>query len=273
MQPESLSHLADLVKHTADSELPRHLSRGAGSRKADGSLVTAFDRRMQDALVAALGKEWPDYALLGEEMEAGAQQQALARRGRGVWCIDPLDGTTNYAGGIPYYAVSVALLREGRVELGVVYDPARGECFTAARGQGAWCNAEPLRSASGGVDLSQAVALVDFKRLAPALARRLATNPPYQSQRSFGAVALDWCWLAAGRCDIYLHGRQKLWDYAAGCLILEEAGGRALTLEGEAVYQPQLAGRSAAAALDPGLFRQWAGWLGIEQPNPLGDGL
>ena len=267
MQPQPLVRLASLVRQVADNELPEHFGCGTGTRKADGSLVTIFDRRVQDVLAVALGEEWPDYALLGEEMEATAQQQALARRGQGVWCIDPLDGTTNYAAGVPYYAVSVALLRGEWVELGVVYDPVRRECFSAARGRGAWCNAEPLYSAGGGEALSQSVALIDFKRLTPALARRLATEPPYKSQRSFGAVALDWCWLAAGRCDIYLHGRQKLWDFAAGCLILEEAGGRAVTLEGEAVYRPRLAGRSAAAALDPGLFRQWVEWLGIEQPG------
>jgi myo-inositol-1(or 4)-monophosphatase len=87
---------------------------------------------------------------------------------------------------------------------------------------------------------------------------------PYSSQRSFGSVALDWCWLAAGRCHVYLHGGQKLWDYAAGGLILEEAGGRAVTLAGEEIRYGELKSRSVAAALDPVLFREWAGWLGIE---------
>ncbi len=111
--------------------------------------------------------------------------------------------------------------------------------------------------------LSEGVALIDLKRLPRALAARLASDPPYQSQRSFGAVALDWCWLAAGRCHVYLHGQQKLWDYAAGCLILQEAGGQAVTLEGEAVFATTLEPRSAAAALDPEVFRQWTAWLGI----------
>ncbi len=263
MQPETLSRLAELVKHIADRELPDHFGSGAATRKADGSLVTPFDQRMQDALAIALEQAWPEYALLGEEMDGAAQQEALSRRARGVWCVDPLDGTTNFAGGVPYYAVSVALLRRDQVEMGIVYDPARRECFAAARGQGAWCNGAPLRAGNASVTLSQALALIDFKRLDPLLARRLAVEPPYKSQRSFGAVALDWCWLAAGRCHVYLHGRQKLWDYAAGCLILQEAGGQAVTLQGETVYRPELTGRSAAAALDPGLFRQWAAWLEI----------
>ena len=107
------------------------------------------------------------------------------------------------------------------------------------------------------------MALIDLKRLDAELASRLAAAPPYRSQRSFGSVALDWCWLAAGRCHVYLHGRQKLWDYAAGCLILTEAGGSAITLEGEPVFRPTLEPRSAAAALDPDIFLQWKDWLGI----------
>ena len=107
------------------------------------------------------------------------------------------------------------------------------------------------------------MALIDLKRFFLELAGCLVVSLPYKSQRSFGAVALDWCWLAAGRCHVYLHGKQKLWDYAAGCLILAEAGGSAVTLEGEPVFKPTLEPRSAAAALDPELFAQWKAWLGI----------
>lgn len=262
-QPQALTRLARLVKEIADRELPAHFGCRSASRKDDGSLVTVFDQRMQDALGEALHREWPGYAVLGEEMSDTAQRQALAQRGEGVWCVDPLDGTSNFASGVPYYAVSVALLLGDGVEMGVVYDPARHECFTAARHRGAWCNGVQLSPPTSCLSLSSALALIDFKRLEPALTLRLASNPPYKSQRSFGAVALDWCWLAAGRCQVYLHGRQKLWDYAAGCLILEEAGGRAVTLAGENAYRPSLGGRSAAAALDPAIFRQWVQWLEI----------
>ena len=198
-------------------------------------------------------------------MAPAAQARALESGERDLWCIDPLDGTSNYCAGLPYYAVSVALLREGRVAAGVVYDPARRECFTAAQGLGAWCNGRPLKAAPAPSNLADALALVDFKRLPVALATRLATHPPYRSQRSFGAVALDWCWLALGRCQLYLHGRQRLWDYAAGSLILAEAGGRAATLEGEDVFRPTLTPRSVAAASNPALFREWRQWLDEDQ--------
>jgi myo-inositol-1(or 4)-monophosphatase len=77
-------------------------------------------------------------------------------------------------------------------------------------------------------------------------------------------VALDWCWIAAGRCHVYLHGRQNIWDYAAGNLVLQEAGGHAMTLSGEPVFVSALQPRSAVAALDAALFEEWTRWLGID---------
>ncbi|MFQ5642576.1 MAG: inositol monophosphatase family protein [Thiogranum sp.] len=265
MIPEALQNLSRIVRDTADRELPPRFCCRTGSRKSDGSLVTEADVVTQAALVEALRGIWPDIDVLGEEMEETAQQQALQQAGSGVWCIDPLDGTSNFAIGVPYYSVSVALLRNHEVEMGVVYDPSRKECFAAARGHGAWLNEAPLKLQHLSTPLSEGMALIDLKRLGADLASRLAAHPPYRSQRSFGSVALDWCWLAAGRCHVYLHGRQKLWDYAAGCLILAEAGGSAVTLDGEAVFKPTLEPRSAAAALDQDIFTQWKTWLGITE--------
>lgn len=262
MLPENAEQLAAIVRDIADRELPSRFCCRCGTRKTDGSLLTEADVVMQDALANALRQHWPDIDILGEEMDEAAQLQALQHLDTGLWCIDPVDGTSNFSLGVPYYAVSVALLRGGEIPMGVVYDPSRKECFAAARGQGAWLNGQRLQSRLS-APLSEGVGLVDLKRLPRELASRLASDPPYQSQRSFGAVALDWCWLAAGRCHVYLHGQQKLWDYAAGCLILQEAGGQAVTLQGEPVFAPTLEPRSAAAALDPDVFRQWVAWLGI----------
>jgi myo-inositol-1(or 4)-monophosphatase len=109
--------------------------------------------------------------------------------------------------------------------------------------------------------------MIDLKRLPAALASHLAADPPYKSQRSFGAVALDWCWLAAGRGHLYLHGQQKLWDYAAGQLVLQEAGGKAVTLEGQPVFAPRLESRSTVAALNPEIFHAWLAWLEVTRPE------
>ena len=110
--------------------------------------------------------------------------------------------------------------------------------------------------------------MVDLKRLPAGLIEALATAPPYRSQRSFGSVALDWCWLAAGRCHVYLHGRSNIWDYAAGNFIFDTAGGFSTTLQGEAVFTPALTPRSSVAAVDRSLFQAWTAWLDIETSLP-----
>jgi len=261
--PPDLAELSGIIRDIARRELLPRFSCKTGNRKSDGSLVTEADLIVQNALTDALQSRWPDYAILGEEMTETEQQQALGKRQQGVWCIDPLDGTSNFASGVPYYAISVALVLGNEVTLGIVYDPSRDECFAAKRHHGAWLNGDPLASCTLAEPLSKGIALIDLKRLSGELAARLAATPPYKSQRSFGAVALDWCWLADGRCHVYLHGKQKLWDYAAGSLVLLEAGGQAITLGGEPVFAPSLTPRSAAAALDPNVFEQWIEWLQI----------
>ncbi len=260
MQP-SLDTLREVVLPLARQELLPRFTRVAASLKADGSVVTEADMACQRVLAAALSTHWPQIPLLGEEMDAGEQQRLLDDSDDGLWCLDPLDGTSNFAAGIPYFAVALAYVRRGEVQLGLVYDPVRDECYTAARDQGAWLNGTPLRARATGLPLARCVAMVDFKRLTPALSTRLVCAPPFASQRNFGSSALDWCMLAAGRGHLYLHGRQNLWDYAAGSLILAEAGGRAETLQGEAVLRVGLQPRSVVATLDPALFGPWREWI------------
>lgn len=258
-----LATVAACVRHAAETELLPRYERVGHEFKADGSLVTEADTACQEALTADLARLAPEIPLLGEEMTAAEQAGHLAGSETGLWILDPLDGTGNFAVGIPFFSISLALVVAGRVELAVVYHPTTGECFTAARGEGAWLDGERLGEGFQ-PDLAHASALVDFKRLPTGLAAALATHPPYRSQRSFGSVALDWCWVAAGRCHLYVHGGQKVWDLAAGSLILSEAGGHAATLTGEPVFEPVLESRSAVAALDGDLFRQWQAWLRAE---------
>jgi myo-inositol-1(or 4)-monophosphatase len=145
--------------------------------------------------------------------------------------------------------------------LGIVYDPNRDECFVGIRGQGAFLNDQPLRVKPVALPLSQCTALIDFKRLPARLAMNLVAQRPYASQRSYGSVALDWCWMAASRFHVYLHGASNIWDYAAGLLIYNEAGGVSSTLNGEAIYVNELSKRSSVGALDQLTFDQWYGWL------------
>jgi myo-inositol-1(or 4)-monophosphatase len=264
MNQEALLELERSLRAAAEAELLPRFNRVDVELKADGSLLTVADHAMQARLQQELNALFPDTSLLGEEMAADEQRELLAGAGHGLWVLDPLDGTSNFASGIPYFCVSLALIVRGSVQVALVYDPVRRELFEAQAGAGARLNGAPLGSRRPLTPLRQGIGLVDYKRLPAELARRLATAPPYSSQRSFGSVALDFCWLAAGRVHVYLHGRHKLWDYAAGLTILHEAGGDSVTLEGVSRPPVDLTPRSSAAALDTGLFREWCAWLGVE---------
>lgn len=265
---ELLEGVREILVAAARAELSPRFAEVARSIKADGSIVTAADTAMQARMQASLAQRWPQFGFLGEEMEEGEQAKQLQEANAGLWCIDPLDGTTNFANGLPFFAVSLALLVAGRPHYGWIYDPLRDECFMAERNRGAWLNGRPLTLAPQARPLRQCVAVVDFKRLKPALAARLGQDPPYGSQRNFGSCALEWCWLAAGRYQLYLHGGQKLWDYAAGVVILSEAGGHAHTLDGEAVFASSLRARSVVAARDSELFAAWQAWIAYQPGHP-----
>ncbi|WP_294947195.1 inositol monophosphatase [Sulfurivirga sp.] len=248
--------LQDEFRRLARQELlPRFRHVGA-TVKADGSLLTEADEAMQQATQRFLTSTWPRFRFLGEESSPEEQQAAL-NGPDGCWILDPLDGTTNFAHGCPLFASSLALSVAGEIRLGLVYDPVRDELFAARKGRGATLNDAPLKLENSLNDAKRALALIDFKRLPKPLAARLATEAPYASQRNIGAVVLDWCWLAAGRAELYLHGGQGLWDYAAGQLILHEAGGASCTLEGEPVANGTLTKRSAVAAASPALLEDW----------------
>jgi len=262
MNLPDLKVLRQLVRSCAQEELLPRFADVGRHIKRDGSIVTEADHAMQDRVQKELASQWPEYDFLGEEMPRRAQA-ALTTSGRaGLWVLDPLDGTSNFAAGVPFFSVSLALLIDGRPEIGLIHDPIRDECFMAQRGRGAWLNGlsmgtqVPVR-----LPLARSIAVVDFKRLDPALAAKLGGEPPFGSQRNFGSSALDWGWLADGRFHVYLHGGQKLWDYAAGILILTEAGGQAVTLDGGEVFSGGLDPRSVVAARDPELFQTWKAWV------------
>jgi len=252
--------LESMVRDIARAEiLPRYL-KSAHNRKADGSLFTEADMASQQRFSEALPAFLPG-AVLGEEMTA-AEQAALWKEGaRGLWCIDPIDGTTNFANGIPLFAVSIAYLIDHEPVIGVVYNPITDESFYAARGAGAFLNGTELPLRAGATELRDAVAGVDFKRISHHLGDELAVRPPYYSQRNFGSSALEWCFVAAGRLDVYLHGGQMLWDYAAGRLILAEAGGVAEALDGGVLMSGPAIKRGVIAATSPALFTEWSAWV------------
>ena len=264
---DELAQLRDIVSRAAREELLPRFTVCQRHEKADGSTVTEADFALQYRLESELAQQWPEFAFLSEEMTVAQQQQQMKCAEAGLWCLDPLDGTTNFAAGVPFFGVSLALLVGGEARAGVIYDPIRDEVFSASKGRGAWLNGERLTPQPELRSLRQCVAVVDFKRLTAPLAARLACNPPYLSQRNFGSVALEWCWLAAGRFHMYVHGGQKLWDYAAGYLILREAGGHALSLQGAPIDCADLHPCSVMAALDLRLFKECSEWLLAEEAS------
>lgn len=232
-------------------------------RKSDGSMLSQTDLASQQALQQKL-PEIVDAPVLGEEMTYEQQQHLWHHCEQGLWVCDPIDGTNNFVSGIPHFAISVAYIQDKRAQLGVVFNPVTGECFSAQRGQGAFLNGNrlPMRHVNK-TSLREAVAGLDIKRLrSPKLISSINNFSPFGALRCMGSSALDWCFIAAARYDVYLHGGQNLWDYAAGALIAEEAGVWIDTLEGDDFWSGlHTFQRSVIAACDADLFQQWRNWI------------
>jgi myo-inositol-1(or 4)-monophosphatase len=194
-------------------------------KKGPADLVTQADLASQEAVRRIVLGAFPEHGLLGEESETG---ERVDTRADYRWIVDPLDGTTNYVHGVPHYCVSLALEHKGRLLVGAVYDPRLDECFTAIEGGGAWLNGKPLR-VSGVTTRSEALAAVGFppnvQPDAPDMRLFLEMTPRCQGIRRTGSSALNLCYVAAGRFDLYWSYATKIWDVAAGVLIVREAGG------------------------------------------------
>lgn len=201
--------------------------------KGEIDLVTEMDRRSEEYLIGQVRAHFPDHAIVSEE--AGSLDGSA-----GCWYIDPLDGTMNYAHGVPIFCVSIAYAEDNQILLGVVYDPMQDECFSAELGGGAFLNGRPIHVGSQ-VSLEQAFLVTGF----PYDIRRTAFNNielfgrlllRAQSVRRLGSAALDLGYIAAGRFDGYWEIRLKPWDLAAGALIVSEAGGVITAFDGSSEF-------------------------------------
>jgi myo-inositol-1(or 4)-monophosphatase len=257
--PADLDAVASVVRTVAMREVMPRFRHARIARKSDGSIVTDADTAAQAALETGLRAIF-DCPVVGEEMTEAVQRRAW-NAGSWCWCVDPLDGTGNFANGKSYFAVSVALVHDRVSQLGAVYAPCSDEMFTARRGSGAWFNGMPMHPAPRAARLGNAAVEVGlFKNLGP-LKRALTDNPPFRELASSGASALQWCHLADGRFDLFLHPGENPWDYAAGALVLEEAGGRLATFSCDDYWSDPAWRRSAIAAASPALFDEWALWV------------
>lgn len=191
---------------------------------------TDADLAAQAAIVERIRASDPQAAILAEE---NIQPPAGITS---MWVIDPLDGTTNYSRHIPVFSVSIALVREGRPVLGVIYDPLSEDLFAAEADRGATLNGQPIQVSTAS-DIREAVIGLDWGRGEEARARELEwlrrTGLQSRTIRAIGSAALGMCYLAAGWIDVYYHGALMPWDGAAGQIIIEEAGGTLLNHRGE----------------------------------------
>ncbi len=255
-----LPTLIPMIRAIVREEILPRFNRVSFSVKQDGSLLTEADLATDQRIRQFLSQQWSDIPLLSEEMTS-AEQQALLAKGGYLWCLDPLDGTSNFAAGVPLFATGLALFKDGEVVLSLSYDPTRDEMFAAEKGKGAWLNGQRLQCSGKDFSLARSIALVDFKRLPMSLVAALTQQKPYASQRNLGSCVLEWVWMAASRGQLYLHVGMKLWDMAAGSLLLREAGGFACALDGSGVFHADLNMRSAVASPDEALFHEWFDYI------------
>ena len=209
----------------------KRLSRITINRKSNSiDLVTEADRESEAAIIDVIHRAFPTHAILAEESGASAHQSDHR------WIIDPLDGTTNFLHGIPHFAVSIALERNGAIVAGLTYNPANDDLFVAERGKGAFLNDRRIRVAARKTLAEAVVAcgLPHYGRGDLALARNeiAAAQQHFAGLRRLGAATLDLAWIAAGRFDAYWERDLSPWDLAAGLILVREAGGFVTDLDG-----------------------------------------
>jgi myo-inositol-1(or 4)-monophosphatase len=227
----------------------RRLPPGDPSEKARNDWVSSADRASEDAIRQFLHAHTPNFGLLAEE--GGAERVEGPH-----WVVDPLDGTLNFIRGFPHFAVSVALVDRGDVEVGAIYDPVRDELFTARRGGGAWCNGTALR-VTGRPGLAGAFITTGFpfrvyRHLDVFLAVFREVFLRVAALRRPGAASLDLAHTAAGIFDGFFEFCLSAWDIAAGALLVREAGGAVSDLDGG----PDVLTHGNIVGASPGVHRE-----------------
>ncbi|MFN3974624.1 MAG: inositol monophosphatase family protein [Dehalococcoidia bacterium] len=198
--------------------------------KGPKDLVTEVDNQVERQVLEALRREFPDFGLMAEETAQALPDEEWA------WILDPLDGTRNFARGIPFFCVSLALAWRGQPVVGVIYDPLRDEAFHAVAGRGARLNEVPI-GVSRKPDLASCIIGCDISTYDTLGVRTLdllaQVFPRVMGGRTMGSAALGFAYTAAGRTDLYFHLRLRPWDVAAGLVLVKEAGGIATNFQGQ----------------------------------------
>ena len=237
------------------------------SQKMANDFVTEVDQASENIIIDTLLTAYPDHGILAEE----SGQTRGNPQSEHVWIIDPLDGTTNFIHGFPFYCISIALQSKGRIEQAVVYDPTRNDLFTSTRGRGAFMNDRRLR-VSKRIRLQECLISTGFpfrpdddyatylKLMSEVMKRTAGLRRP-------GAAALDLAYVAAGFCDGFFETGLHPWDMAAGSLLITEAGGLVGNFTGDADYLNQrecMAANPKIFAQLVGLLQQYSKFAGVE---------
>ena len=215
-----LQQVVDIVKEASGQMLAAHFT--VTQKEGFANLVTSSDLAVQHFLTERLSALLPGCGFLCEEEDFRRTEREY------IWIIDPIDGTANYARGLSDCCISVALVRGGEVQLGVVYSPRREELYTAERGKGACCNGRPIRVS--GRPLADGLFCTAMSTYRKAFAKT-CSDIIYEiymrcnDVRRWGSAAVELCLLASGVIELYFEMRLQPWDYAASMLILREAGG------------------------------------------------
>jgi myo-inositol-1(or 4)-monophosphatase len=223
--PLFLTTAIEAVVRAGDMQMARFGGDLRVDKKGTIDLVTEVDMAVERMFRALIAERFPDHQILAEEL--GGPAGTIAGP---CWVFDPLDGTTNYAHGVPIFCSSLALEIDGVAEIAAVYDPNRRELFTAERGAGAWLNGAPLKT-SAARTLVDALLVTGFPYDVHARVDEIvglfgAFVAKARAVRRLGSAAVDLCWVAAGRMDGFWETDLKPWDLAGGALIVAEAGGR-----------------------------------------------
>lgn len=224
MDIESIQRVGIKAAYRSGRVLNHHFGRLTHvNKKGAIDLVTVADLESEKTIIGTIHKKFPDHTIIAEE-------SGIARKDRhACWIIDPLDGTTNYVHGLGIFAVSIAFAIDEHIVMGIVYNPANGELFTAIEGQGAKLSDQPIQTTST-TQVSESLLVTGFPYLIGndkgALIQRFSNClAAARGIRRLGAAALDLCYVACGRFDAFWEEKLNPWDTAAGMLIVQEAGG------------------------------------------------